>query len=176
MSSKKKHWKAMTNPDFLGSWDFEDGEQRTLVIKEIKEGTVTGDGGRQDHCVIGSFTTGLPMILNNTNLKAIQIALKTPNPDEWVGKSIVLEVKNVKAFGDVWPALRVSTTATRQIDPVKKERPILKKDSEEYVKVVKYLQDNKSVDFETAFAGPNSKYKISAPIKSQLEIEHGNDN
>ena len=172
MSNKKRHWTAMTNPDFPGSWGFEDGEQRTLVIKEIKEGTVTGDGGRQDHCVIGTFTTGLPMILNNTNLKAIQIALKTPHTDEWIGKSIVVEVKNVKAFGDIWPALRVSTVATKKASPIIKEKPILKKDSEEYSKVVTFIKSQSDKSFEEAFAGPNGKYRISATLKTQLEKEH----
>ena len=171
MEEKKKHWKAMTNPDFLGSWDFKDGEARVLTIKNVVEGSATGEGGRKDHCVIGHFTTGLPMIMNNTNLKSIQIALRTADPDEWVGRSIVVEVKQVKAFGDIWPALRVSTTEPKQDTPKPKEKPILKKESKEYEKVLTFLKSQGDVEFDVAFAGPSKKYKISATLKAQLETE-----
>ena len=38
MSEKKKHYKSMTNPDYLGSWDFQEGESRTLIIIKLNFG------------------------------------------------------------------------------------------------------------------------------------------
>lgn len=172
MEEKKRHYKSLTNPDFLGAWDFDEGEKRILTISKVEEGEVIGEGGKKDDCVVAYFTTGLPMVLNVTNMKAITIAHRTPYVDDWIGKSILVEVKQVKAFGDIWPALRVSTTAPKEDKPEPKEKPILKKDSEEYNKVVTFLKSQGDVEFEVALAGPNKKYKISATLKAQLETEY----
>ncbi len=172
MSTKKHHYKSMTNPDFLGSWDFEEGENRTLIINSVKEGEVVGDGGKKDKCVVAYFTTGLPMVLNMTNMKAITIAHGTPYIEDWVGKSVSVHVEQVKAFGDIWDALRISTTAPVKAKPKVKVKPILKKESEEYEKVVAFLKGQSDKLFDVAFKGPDNKYKISATLKAQLEKEH----
>ena len=173
MSEKKKrHYKSMTNPDYLGSWDFEEGESRVLVINSIKKGEVVGEGGKKDECVVEYFTTGLPMVLNVTNMKAITLAHGTPYVDDWVGKSISVHVEQVRAFGDIWDALRVSTEAPVISEPTPRSKPILKKDSEEYDKVVAFLKGQKDKEFEVAFSGPNKKYRISATLRAQLENEH----
>lgn len=172
MSEKKKHYKSMTNPDYLGSWDFQEGESRTLIINSVKEGEVVGDGGKKDKCVVAYFTTGLPMVLNITNMKAITLAHGSPYIEDWVGKSVSVHVEQVKAFGDIWDALRINTKAPVKSDTPVKAKPILKKDSDEYNKVVSFLKGQKDKEFEVAFSGPNNKYKISATLKAQLEKEH----
>ena len=70
----KTHWKKLTNPEFLGSWDFSEGEERVLTIKKVIQGEVVGEGGKKDQCVVAHFTEGLPMVLNATNMKAITLA------------------------------------------------------------------------------------------------------
>ena len=39
----KTHWKKLTNPNYLGSWDFQPGEIRTLTIKEVREEPVKSE-------------------------------------------------------------------------------------------------------------------------------------
>jgi hypothetical protein len=105
-------------------------------------------------------------------MKAITVAHGSPYIEDWVGKSISVHVEQVRAFGDIWDALRVSTEAPVKSDLKPKSKPILKKDSEEYDKVVSFLKSQKDKDFEVAFSGPNNKYKISATLRAQLENEH----
>lgn len=171
--NKKTHWKKLTNPDFLGSWDFSEGEERILTIKKITQGEVTGEGGKTDECVVAHFSSGLPMVLNATNMKAITIAYRSPIIEDWIGKPISVHVEKVKAFGDIWDALRVSTEAPKGGGKVKaKQKPMLKKDSPEYERVVSYLKGNTKKDFETVFSDIESKYKVSSTLKGQLKIEH----
>ena len=32
---EKTHWKKLTDPNYLGSWDFAPGEVRTLTIERV---------------------------------------------------------------------------------------------------------------------------------------------
>ena len=112
------------------------------------------------------------MVLNITNMKAITLAHGSPYIEDWVGKSVSVHVEQVKAFGDIWDALRINTKAPVKSDTPVKAKPILKKDSDEYNKVVSFLKGQKDKEFEVAFSGPNNKYKISATLKAQLEKEH----
>ena len=101
------HWKKLTNPNYLGSYAFEPGEEKILTIQSIREETVIGEEGRKDVCMVAHFTQGKPLILNHTNAKAIEKVLETPFIEEWAGKSIVLVVRKVKAFGENVDAVRV---------------------------------------------------------------------
>jgi DNA-directed RNA polymerase subunit RPC12/RpoP len=47
------------------------------------------------------------MILNATNNKTIAKLLKTPYIEEWAGRKIQIYTEKVKAFGEVWDALRI---------------------------------------------------------------------
>ena len=172
--NKKTHWKKLTNPDFLGSWDFSEGEERILTIKKITQGEVTGEGGKTDECVVAHFSSGLPMVLNATNMKAITLAYRSPNIEDWVGRTISVHVEKVKAFGDIWDALRVSTEAPKggDVKGKAKAKPMLKKDSPEYDRVVSYLKDHSNKDFEGIFSDIENKYKVSSTLKGQLKLEH----
>lgn len=108
MKTTKTHWKKLTNPTYLGSWDFETNEERTLVIKSVRKETVKDQSGKDDEVVIMEFTTGLPMILNKTNLKATEKSTGTPIIEEWVTKSVTLYTTRIRAFGEDVDALRIS--------------------------------------------------------------------
>ena len=106
-------WKRLTNPDYLGSYAFNDGEDMTLTIDTVRNELVTGENGRKDTCVVIHFQEpGVkPMIANKTNLKAIQKLYKTPYIDEWHGRAITLYVDhNVRFGGEIVDGIRIRPT------------------------------------------------------------------
>lgn len=106
----KTHWKKYgENPDYLGSWDFEEGEERVFTIASVRTEAVTGTDGKKEDCRVMRFREAgvKPMIVNTTNAKMIQKLYKTPYVEDWVGKRIAVHVEPVRAFGEVWDALRI---------------------------------------------------------------------
>lgn len=102
------HWKKLTNPNYLGAYSIENGQDLILTIKTVKEETVTGADGKKDDCVVCYFQENVkPMILNSTNMKMITKLYKTPYIEEWTGKKIQIGIEKIKAFGDIVEALRV---------------------------------------------------------------------
>ncbi|MGN0462956.1 MAG: hypothetical protein ACI4HZ_11010 [Ruminococcus sp.] len=103
------HWKKLTNPNYLGAYSIENGQDLILTIDYVKEEKVTGTDGKKDDCVVCHFKerTAKPMILNATNMKTITKLFKSPYIEDWAGKQIQIGIEKVKAFGDVVDALRV---------------------------------------------------------------------
>lgn len=111
------HWKKLTNPNYLGAYSIENGQDLILTIKYVNEETVIGTDGKKDDCVVCHFVENVkPMILNSTNMKMITKLYKSPYIEDWAGKKIQVGIEKVKAFGDVVEALRV-----RKIIPVTQE-------------------------------------------------------
>lgn len=110
MSTTKTHWKKLTNPTYLGSWDFEENEKRVLQILAVKNETVKDRNGDEEEVVLVEFLKSKPMILNKTNLKAIEKATESAFIQDWVGKKITLFVSRIKAFGQECDALRIKPT------------------------------------------------------------------
>ena len=102
------HWKKLFNPDYLGSYSLEDGQDLILTIANVKQETVTGPEGKQEQCLVCYWAEkAKPMILNVTNAKMIEKLLKTPFIEEWSGKRVQIGAEKVKAFGEVVDALRI---------------------------------------------------------------------
>ena len=103
------HWKRMTNPDYLGAYAFDPGEEKIGTIEFVQQEVVLGPDGKKEDCTVAHFREpGLkPLILNATNCKAITRLYKTPYIEEWVGKSVVMRVQQVKAFGEIVDAVRI---------------------------------------------------------------------
>lgn len=171
---KKTHWKKMTNPDYLGAYDFDvDEKSRTLKIKSVVQEKVKGTDGKSEDCVIAHFTEGKPMILNKTNMKAITIAHKSPYIEDWNGKMISVHVEKVRAFGEIVDALRVSTKAPVGSSSKANNQIILKKDDENWSKVISYVKSNsKSKPFENIVSDLEKKYKMSPTINKSLKLEY----
>jgi hypothetical protein len=110
----KTHWKKLTNPDYLGSYDFEPNEKRVVTILNVTREMITGAEGKKEECTIAKLHNSKPMILNKTNCKAITKAYGTPYIEDWVNIPITLYVAKVKAFGDTVDALRVELTKPAQ--------------------------------------------------------------
>lgn len=101
------HWKKTTNPNYLGAYAFEDGKDMIVKIKDVKIETVQNQQGREDKPVAHFEGDVKPLILNSTNMQAIEKSTGTPYMDEWVGKKIQLYVTIVSAFGTTTDAVRV---------------------------------------------------------------------
>lgn len=111
MSETKHHWKKLTNPHYVGAWDFQPGQEIRLTIREIKNEMVTGEGGKKEECMVCYFEKAKkPMILNKTNAKIITKLHNSPYIEDWVGKEVVLYVAKVKAFGERVDAIRIKNT------------------------------------------------------------------
>lgn len=112
------HWKKLTNPDYLGAYALEPGQDLVVTIRSVANEVVTGTDGKKETCSVMRFAENVkPMVLNATNSKMITKLLKTPYIERWTGRKIQIYVENgVKAFGDVVDALRI-----RPFLPVEKE-------------------------------------------------------
>lgn len=113
------HWKALTNPDYIGAYAFQPNEKKIGTIKIVKREMVTGTDGKKEECTVVHFVENLkPLILNVTNAKMIQRLYNTPYIENWVGKKIQMSVKKIKAFGDVVDAVRIDNVKPEEEKPI----------------------------------------------------------
>lgn len=104
----KTHWKKLTNPNYLGAYAFQPGEEKTVTIKEVKREAVQNQKGTEE-CTVAYFKEDVkPLILNKTNAGMIAKVWGTPFIEDWGGCKIKLKVKKVSAFGEMTDAVRVS--------------------------------------------------------------------
>lgn len=98
------------NPNYLGSWDLDELPNRevTLTIEQIRDEEVVTNG-QKEVCTVCHWTDKAfkPMILNVTNKKTICKLHKTKDTDKLKGKSVIIGIERVKAFGDIYDALRI---------------------------------------------------------------------
>ena len=118
MSENLTHWKKLTNPDYLGAYALEPGQELIVTIKSVANEVVTGTDGKKETCSVMRFVENVkPLVLNATNSKTITKLLITPYIEQWSGRKIQLYVEHgIKAFGDIVDAIRV-----RPFLPVEKE-------------------------------------------------------
>ena len=107
------HWKKTTNPNYLGAYAFDDGKDMIVQVKDVKMEMVQNQQGREENNVMYFEGNIKPLILNSTNMKAIEKATGTAYLDEWVGKKLQLYVTLVSAFGTTTDAVRVREFAPR---------------------------------------------------------------
>lgn len=104
------HWKSLQGKDFLGSWDFEQGEEKVVTIKnyrsEIIENPQNPTAVKKPKVVL-DFVEVKPYPMNTTNCTMISEVLGSPDLDDWIGKQIVLHVEKVRGFGKMVEAVRV---------------------------------------------------------------------
>lgn len=99
------------NPNYLGGWDLDELPNRevTLTIAQITDEKVVGNDGRDSICTVAHWTDKAfkPMILNVTNKKTLAKLYKTKDTEKLKGKSVIIGIEKVKAFGDIYDALRI---------------------------------------------------------------------
>lgn len=104
------HWKKLTNPNYLGSYAFQPGEEKPLTIKSVCQEEVTNpaEPDKKESCIVARFEQPeKPLILNKTNCKTIEKLSGTPDIEQWPGIGIILCVQRVMAFGELVEAVRV---------------------------------------------------------------------
>lgn len=107
--SNLTHWKKLHNPDYLGAYALNPGQDLIATISTVGNEMVTGPDGKKEECMVMHFAERdvKPMIINSTNAKTITKLLKTPYIEEWSGGKIQIYTAEVKAFGEVVEALRI---------------------------------------------------------------------
>ena len=102
------HWKKLMNPDYLGSYALDQGQDLIATINYVGNEEVVGSDGKKEMCPVVHFFEDIkPMVLNATNNKTIAKLFKTPYIEQWHGRKIQIYVEKVKAFGEIWDALRI---------------------------------------------------------------------
>ena len=105
------HWKKLTNPNYIGSHDFQPGKELTVTIESVISELVKAFDGqklKEETCIVAKLKGAKkPLILNKTNSKIISRNLDSPYIEDWAGKQITLYVAKVRAFGEFVEAIRV---------------------------------------------------------------------
>ena len=121
---EKTHWKkVVSDPNFLGEGDFQEGEEKILTIDHVNASeTVTTAEGKSKKAVLYWQETGVkPMILNVARSKNIEKVVGSGYFEDWPGHSIQLYIEHgIKAFGEVVSAVRVRPYKPR----VQKQEPV----------------------------------------------------
>ena len=104
----KTHWKKLFNPNYLGSYSLDPGQELILTISEVKTEMVKNTDGKEEQCMVCYWKEAeKPMILNKTNAKATAKATGSNYVEDWTGKKVCIYTARVKAFGDTVDALRI---------------------------------------------------------------------
>ena len=109
MSNKTPWKKIVSDPDYLGEADFNEGEEKVVTIDRVVSNVqVKTAEGTSEKAVVYFREKIKPMILNVARSKAITKVAGSKFIEDWVGVPIQLYIEdNVKAFGDVVSAVRV---------------------------------------------------------------------
>ena len=134
----KTHWKQLINPDYLGAYSLPNGQDMTVQIEEVKRLMVKGAGGREDECTVAMIKDNKPFILNSTNSRMIQTIYGTPYVEEWKGKEITLYAAITSLKGETVECLRIRPTTAK--------KPVLKKGTPEFQKVVTAVQKGFTIE------------------------------
>lgn len=109
--AEKTHWKkVVSDPNFIGEGDFQEGEEKVLTIDHINAAeTVTTAEGKSKKAVIHWKEPGhKPMILNVARSKSIEKVAGSGYFEDWPGVQVQLYIEHgIKAFGEVVSAVRV---------------------------------------------------------------------
>lgn len=119
MADQKTHWRKIIESEYLAGADLDDGKGNhpaiTVTIREARQENVMDPGTKKEEsCLILHFREQIkPMICNATNAKAITKALGSGYIQDWEGKRIIVGTESIKAFGEIWDALRVKPFAPK---------------------------------------------------------------
>lgn len=107
----KTHWKkVVSDPNFIGEGDFQEGEEKILTIDHVNDAeTVTTAEGKSKKAVVHWREKGnKPMILNVARSKNIEKVAGSGYFEDWPGTRVQLYIEHgIKAFGEVVSAVRV---------------------------------------------------------------------
>lgn len=113
MSKLPKNWRDLHayESNYLGSWDLNEDKDTIATISKCVVEDVS-NGKTSDKLLVlyfKQFDKGV--VMNRTNLKAVEIVAGSSNPADWVGVRVSLYIQMVKAFGETKPAIRIRNAA-----------------------------------------------------------------
>lgn len=149
------HWKKLTNPDYIGAYSLQPGEEKIVEIISVGREQVKGSDGKATDCIVAKLKGEKPFILNKTNCKTLSKIYGTPFIEEWTGKRIIVYAERVKAFGDIVDALRIRPTA-----PI---LPDLNPSSAKWPGAIQALKDKK-----TTIEAIEKQYSLTPENKQSL--------
>lgn len=107
----KTHWKkVVSDPNFIGEGDFQEGEEKILTIERVNQAEIvqTAEGKSKKAVVHWKEVGNKPMILNVARSKSIEKVAGSGYFEDWPGVQIQLYIEHgIKAFGEVVSAVRV---------------------------------------------------------------------
>jgi hypothetical protein len=105
-----KRWKRLMNPDYIGAYILDPGQEMTLTIDRVVSEKIKGEKGKIDIKPVIYFKEQIkPMILNNTNCMTIEFLTGSDLPDDWAGHKITIYGTPVKMGTETVEALRIRT-------------------------------------------------------------------
>ena len=119
------HWRKILVSEYLAGADLDDGNGNfnpiVATIRNAKREEVLEPGtSRKEQCLVIYFQEKLkPMIVNVTNAKAISKVTGSDYIENWSGKRITIRTEKVKAFGELWDALRISPVPPKSAEQPK---------------------------------------------------------
>lgn len=112
MAETLTHFKKLINPDYLGAYSLEPGQDMILTIKQVRKEIITGTGGKKEECIVCHWLENQkPMILNVTNCKTIAKLTKTPFIEKWAGTKVQIYSDMTKFGGEMVECLRIRSKA-----------------------------------------------------------------
>lgn len=129
------HWKKLTNPNYIGAYSLQPGEERTVEVVKVVREKVKGEGGKEEECTVAYLKGEKPFILNATNCKTLTRVFDSPFIEQWAGKRCTIYAAKIKAFGEEMEALRVK--------PVKPPLPELSPQSDKWIGAIQALAEGK---------------------------------
>lgn len=113
----KTHWKKIvSDPNFIGEADFQEGEEKILTIERVNQSeTVATAEGKSKKAVVYWREKGhKPMILNVARSKSIEKVAGSGYFEDWPGVQVQLYIEHgIKAFGEMVSAVRVRSYKPR---------------------------------------------------------------
>lgn len=152
------HWRKLHNPDFFGSYLFQENEDIVVKITKVDRQIIKNSDGKDEEHTIVSLQDQKPWIMNVTNAKMISKVIGSPMVEDWIGKSVQLYVKKIRAFGESVDAVRVRPTAP--------SLPKLDPSSPNWAKAKKAIAEKK-----TTVAKIKEKYQLSINDEKLLTDE-----
>jgi hypothetical protein len=120
----KTHWKkVVSDPNYLGEADFNEGEEKIATIARVaRDEVIQTAEGKSKKAVVYFREQLKPMILNVARSKAIEKVAGSPYFEDWLGVKIQLYIEHgIKAFGDVVSAVRVRPRKPQIRNPIQCE-------------------------------------------------------
>ena len=116
----KNNWKKFGDPRFLGEYNFDDGKDKVLSIKEVRNEEVFEVNSKQKQIKRTAIfnETKLMMVLNTTNCQRLSKLFNSDYVEDWYNNPIAIYFDpTVKVGGKAVGGLRIRTTLPKGNKP-----------------------------------------------------------